>query len=687
MTATWDPLAHPRNPAGTGRGGEFRSKLPTPKIERWVGPDWSGSFLGWDSDVLYIDDEPYTRRMAYDPVTRLPARREAFWRAFYNPDTDLFKLWFPGSYGPHHAEMHNRYRADHDLPLEEPDEFEDGINLAGFDQEVEDWRDYLTPEQKIDVAARLSRLRKWMRDAVLQKEGRMGLEYEWNPALHPRDEVGRFRTLFHISAARNRKSIETYGLIPGADMFQAYGRELPLPIAPYVAPDDGWDYNNWFFTSEQAAREATKKTWGGAQGTGLDVWRVEVPEEEVLPDRDKWPNSVMTKTRVLPSRMKRLGAGAITSLPPRSPFASARSQYLGYEHHPRAYEFDPHQPRDPRGRWTKIGARVIPPWKEIVGKKLSFAASEVTMDNLTPDEQARVRDTWTRQTGVPAAKVAVNIRDVFRSAEGTSAWDEGLTWYEDAHEFSRQRAETHDVSIETMAAVVSALSPMTEWEENKRQANFMVQAYSRDSERFRSLLPQQAAHEAREWAVERGNKWQLGAGRRNMINAARLLQGETPEEVLPQAKTRGFYNSIVDPNNDWDVVVDSHMINVAYGGMTPGPAGVLVEVSKPGSADVWGDVVTPEGAEYTARPPFSWFGSPKVRGRDVGVIPLIADAVREAAAEWNAEHPDQPLSPMQVQAITWVRWLQLHPAQEKRKAVKESQRATVAALRLAGATA
>ncbi|MBA2741946.1 MAG: hypothetical protein H0U46_08040 [Actinobacteria bacterium] len=346
----------------------------------------------------------------------------------------------------------------------------------------------------------------------------------------------------------------------------------------------------------------------------------------------------------------------------------------------RAFEFNPNQPRDGIGRWSRIGGRIAP-WKDIVLAKSAFPESEVSMENLTPPEREKVIATWKQHTGVDSGSIAPNIRSVFRSAEGSKSWADGERWYQDAHDWADGRARTHDLEPKTVAGVLSALSPMTEWNTNKHQADLVMQYRSRDPKHFDSLPPQQAAHEAREWAVARGEKWPLGAGRRNIVNAARILQGEPIGSVLQQAKTRGFYNSIAEPNNPIDVVIDTHMLNVAYGGMTEGAAALLLEVPRPGSAEVWGDVVTPEGVDWRARKPFSWFGSPKARGRDVGVIPLLADAIRDVTEEWNREHPDRTLTPMQVQAIAWTRWLELHPAQQKRSAVKAAQRATIEAAR------
>ena len=560
---------------------------------------------------------------------------------------------------------------------------------------------FLDPEEFAHHAKMFSELAKWVLDnievlATILQASLAGVAYAWNPRLHPRDPAGRWT---HRSWAGFPLDLRT-GERPREEILTKWGTvSRPGDIPPERTPE------GHFILYHGTSRAGADAIRGGDRIRPDDIGSVGVT---TVPGQAQTFASmkgrrgtseavvlrlVLDKDWLAQQRVTHeIGGSGHDQFLIDHPHGVRRRDWHGippeailgieeWDFERRGFGFDPNQPRDRYGRWTETGARVIAPWKEIIGKKLSFAASEVTMANMSEDEQKKVRDTWERQTGVPAAKVTANVRDVFRAAEGSPEWEEGLTWYEDAHEFARQRAETHDLPIETTAGVLSALSPMTEWNWNKRQADYMVQAYSRDPEHFNSLLPQQAAHEAREWAVGRGEKWPLGAGRRNMVNAARLIQGESPETVLPQAKTRGFYNSIVEPNNPWDVVVDTHMINVAYGGMTPGVAALLVEVDKPPSAEVWGDPVTPEGAEYTARKTFSWFGSPKVRGRDVGVAPLIADSVREVAGEWNAEHPEQPLSPMQVQAIVWTQWLKMHPAQEKRAAVKASQRATIAALR------
>lgn len=356
--------------------------------------------------------------------------------------------------------------------------------------------------------------------------------------------------------------------------------------------------------------------------------------------------------------------------------------------------YDPNEPRLPKGhpeggQWTRLGGApgVIAPWKEVIQKKSTFPRSEVTMENLSEKDQKRVREAWKKYTGKSADEVLENLREVFELADADS-FDAGMAWYQDVNEWATDQGRIHDLSPETTAGTIAALSPLTEWETNKRLAGLMLQYYSLDPEKFRSMNYMDAAQATIDWARDRGETWPMGAGKRNARMAARILQGETPDAVLPAAKTRSFYNSIIDPTNPIDVCIDTHMLNAAYGGNTPGAKGLIIEVSEPDKAEAWGPIVKPRGAKFIPRKPVDWFATPEVTGQSVGVIPLLTDSVRTITDEWNAVHPDQKLVPLQTQAIIWTQWLKMHPAQEKRAAVKATQQATIkAALAAAAARA
>lgn len=73
-------------------------------VERWEGNSawgysYSGSFYGWDEPVVYMDDRPVTK-----PDEK--GQPQVFWKAFYFPDSDEMRLWFPTFNGaPHHEDM------------------------------------------------------------------------------------------------------------------------------------------------------------------------------------------------------------------------------------------------------------------------------------------------------------------------------------------------------------------------------------------------------------------------------------------------------------------------------------------------------------------------------------------------------------------------------------------------------
>jgi hypothetical protein len=364
--------------------------------------------------------------------------------------------------------------------------------------------------------------------------------------------------------------------------------------------------------------------------------------------------------------------------------------------------FDPSEPRRPKGdpqggQWTRLGAApgVIAPWKQIISAKSEFPASEVTMSNLTTEEAQTIGDYWTGKTEQSPALIEEHLGEVFDKAvadktlvNGRTAFEEGEAWYQDVHDWAADQGKTHGLTPEMTAGVISALSPRMIWENNQQQARLFFEYYADDPERFRSMTPPDASEAAIAWAKAKGEKWPIGASKGNLYNAARILQGESPDAVLPQAKTRSFYNSILDPSNPIDVCIDTHMINAGYGGDTEGPAGLYLEVEEPPKAEAWGPLVVPKDTGgktkmslkgVTPRPPGRWFNGPKTRNQVVGVTPMFADATREITEEWNVAHPDHKLVPLQTQAIIWTEWLRMHPNGEKKIAISAIQDATIAA--------
>jgi hypothetical protein len=129
------------------------------------------------------------------------------------------------------------------------------------------------------------------------------------------------------------------------------------------------------------------------------------------------------------------------------------------------------------------------------------------------------------------------------------------------------------------------------------------------------------------------------------------------------------------------VTVDSHIINMAYGGMRPGAGGVLITPAKPPSAPVgnW-EPVTPQDADFVAIHEPGLTSAPSQSSGEVkqtwGTLPLLADMIRDITDRWNEDNPGRPLVPLQMQAIMWTWWKRQHPPQQGKEAVAASEKAT-----------
>lgn len=130
-----------------------------------------------------------------------------------------------------------------------------------------------------------------------------------------------------------------------------------------------------------------------------------------------------------------------------------------------------------------------------------------------------------------------NVLAVYNGASA-SAMREGLSWYLDAHNFSRILDPNN---VARAAGIIAALSPMNGWANNKNKA---TQLY-------------------------RQNGDGTGCGlSRNVAKAVRIYNGATPLDVLGGDKVRAFYATILDPFGDIDPVIDRHAFDIAVGERT-----------------------------------------------------------------------------------------------------------------------
>jgi hypothetical protein len=129
---------------------------------------------------------------------------------------------------------------------------------------------------------------------------------------------------------------------------------------------------------------------------------------------------------------------------------------------------------------------------------------------------------------------SMNIVRVWEQATEAEIAD-GVNWYRDAHALA---LKLDPANPNAAAGVIAALSPMMSWGQN---VNLAVRAYADG-----------AASGALSGSVAKAN---------------RILNGETPEDVLGGNKVRAFYGCIADPSSD-AVCIDRHAFDIAVGRVT-----------------------------------------------------------------------------------------------------------------------
>lgn len=136
-----------------------------------------------------------------------------------------------------------------------------------------------------------------------------------------------------------------------------------------------------------------------------------------------------------------------------------------------------------------------------------------------------------------------NVLSVYRRAS-FEAWSSGMTWYDDAHQFSRQLGGNRYMRA---AGVIAALSPLNHWDNNKAKAALL---YSLNGQI--------------EW---RGTSNGIGLSA-NVKKALRIYNGDDALDVLTSDKVRSFYLTIIDPTGDHSPVIDRHAFDIAVGMVT-----------------------------------------------------------------------------------------------------------------------
>lgn len=155
--------------------------------------------------------------------------------------------------------------------------------------------------------------------------------------------------------------------------------------------------------------------------------------------------------------------------------------------------------------------------------------------------------------------------------------------------------------------------------------DFEVKANTRFNDLPNGYVQAQALHML--MTAEDGTGVPAQRGWRNWALGFDVLTGKSdPSDVLGSAKVRSFYNNIMDPTDTQgrgDVTVDFHMIDSAFWGKD--------------SDDISGPA-----------------NSPAYQGVQLGIRPMIGQAVHQLLPEWGAKVGAE--SPAQLQEVIWAEW-------------------------------
>jgi GNAT superfamily N-acetyltransferase len=289
-------------------------------------------------------------------------------------------------------------------------------------------------------------------------------------------------------------------------------------------------------------------------------------------------------------------------------------------------KFDPHEPRDPNGRWMR---------------------GEIATTLVTPRVEANTL-AWMAERGITAESLHAQASAILDRA-GPEALAYGRPWYANAHGHAVRLATEHGVSIEEAAAVLAALSPRNPWRreddpkyatsgniENARQ----VLAAVREPILLRKVTHADVARAKKLYRIDISHLYgtrpmtsDLTAAEQaaldyrakglpdNKVKAFRIARREgLIAEVLGGPKVRSFYNNINRVDVSASVTVDSHQVRAMMG-----------RIDLP-------DKVYEEIASNDGRYQF------------------FADVVRQVATE-------RGIPPHVAQAIIWEQWRLEHPAE------------------------
>lgn len=183
----------------------------------------------------------------------------------------------------------------------------------------------------------------------------------------------------------------------------------------------------------------------------------------------------------------------------------------------------------------------------------------------------------------------------------------GCDWYPSALKIATRIADKYDLRVETVAGVISALSPSNKWERNVYDAENFIKVWHAGASEEQVLHPKKPIIKVCTY-------------RKQKIKAWDILTRDIPiVEILSGAKTIEFFNCITNPLLD-DVCIDGHAYSVWLGDRV-----VLDKV-------------------------------PNIQGK---IRQTIKQDYRDATAFINDEL-DEDYSTATIQAVTWVTHKRIH---------------------------
>lgn len=150
-------------------------------------------------------------------------------------------------------------------------------------------------------------------------------------------------------------------------------------------------------------------------------------------------------------------------------------------------------------------------------------------------------DNWIMAKNFDTGLMATMIKTILEQSTAADI-ENGRQWYSTARKFAREQSEKHNLKIDVVTAVISALSPETTWQINKDKTIEFL--------------------EYRENSI-------MATYPNNKDKALKFLSNDLePNEhynLSNWRKTSAFYRNILEPNCDQRVTLDRHALRIAHG--------------------------------------------------------------------------------------------------------------------------